>query len=111
MKKITDFYTKKSEHYFLGGRGMALDPLKRSRQRQGPSLAIHTIGVPGYFGSVQPPLSEIPGSAPEATNRANSITPRNVVIPACFDFKFMFTYSKFHKCFSIRIFSSNIRID
>ena len=43
---------------------MALDPLKRSRQRQGPSLAFHTIGVQGYFGSVQPPLSEIPGSAP-----------------------------------------------
>ena len=47
---------------------MALDPLKRSRQRQGPSLAFHTIGVQGYFGSVQPPppppLSEILGSAP-----------------------------------------------
>ena len=43
---------------------MALDPLKRSRQRQGPSPAFHTIGVQGYFGSVQPPLSEIPGSAP-----------------------------------------------
>ena len=46
---------------------MALEPLKRSRQRQGPSLAFHTIGVHGYFGSVQPPLSEIPGSAPAAT--------------------------------------------
>ena len=45
---------------------MALEPLKRSRQRQGPSLAFHTIGVQGYFGSVQPPLSEIPGSAPVA---------------------------------------------
>ena len=44
---------------------MALDPLKRSRQRQGRSLAFHTIGVQGYFGSVQPPLSEIPGSAPD----------------------------------------------
>ena len=44
---------------------MAVDPLKRSRQRQGPSPAFHTIGVQGYFGSVQPPLSEIPGSAPE----------------------------------------------
>ena len=43
---------------------MAPDPLKRSRQRQGPSLAFHTIGVQGYFSSVQPPLSEIPGSAP-----------------------------------------------
>ena len=43
---------------------MALDPLKRSRQRQGPSPAFHTIGVQGYFGSEQPPLSEIPGSAP-----------------------------------------------
>ena len=47
---------------------MALDPLKRSRQRQGPSLAFHTIGVQGYFGSVQPPLSEIPGSAPVFTS-------------------------------------------
>ena len=47
----------------------------------------------------------------EAANRTNSITPRNVVIPACFDIKFMITYSKFHKCFSIRIFSSNIKID
>ena len=43
---------------------MTLDPLKRSRQRQGPSLAFHTIGVQGNFGSAQPPLSEIPGSAP-----------------------------------------------
>ena len=44
---------------------MALDPLKRLRQRQGPSLAFHTTGVQGYFGSVQPRLSEIPGSAPD----------------------------------------------
>ena len=36
---------------------MSLDPLKRSRQRQGPSLAFHTIGVQGYFGSVQPPTA------------------------------------------------------
>ena len=43
---------------------MAPDPLERSRQRQGPSLAFYTIGVQGYFSSVQPPLSEIPGSAP-----------------------------------------------
>ena len=43
---------------------MALDPLKWSRQRQGQSLAFRTIGVQGYFGSEQPPLSEIPGSAP-----------------------------------------------
>ena len=28
----------------------------------------------------------------ETTNRTNSITPRNVVIPACFDIKFMITY-------------------
>ena len=35
---------------------MAPDPLKRSRQRQGPSLAFHTIGVQGYFSSVQPPF-------------------------------------------------------
>ena len=37
---------------------MALEPLKRSRQRQGPSLAFHTIGVQGYFGSVQPPFQK-----------------------------------------------------
>ena len=37
---------------------MALDPLKRSRQRQGPSLAFHTIGVQGYLGSVQPPFQK-----------------------------------------------------
>ena len=37
---------------------MAVDPLKISRQRQGPSLAFHTIGVQGYFGSVQPPFEK-----------------------------------------------------
>ena len=57
---------------------MALDPLKRSRQRQGPSLAFHTIGVQGYFSSVQPPLSEIPGSAP-ADNRKK----RAVLLSSC----------------------------
>ena len=35
----------------------------------------------------------------EATNRTNPITPRNLVIPACFNVKFMITYSKFHKSF------------
>ena len=60
----------------------------------------------------------------EATNRTNSITPRNLVIPACFNVKFMVTvmvmdygygyvrfmvtYSKLHKGFSVRIFSCNI---
>ena len=47
----------------------------------------------------------------ETTNRTNSITPRNLAIPACFNVKFMITYSKFHKCFSIRIFSCNIKIN
>ena len=47
----------------------------------------------------------------EAINRTNSITPRNLVIPACFDVKFMIAYSKFHKCFSIRIFSNKIKIN
>ena len=47
----------------------------------------------------------------EATNRTNSITSRDLVIPACFDIKFMITYSKFHKCFSITIFSRNIKIN
>ena len=37
---------------------MALDTLKRSRQRQGPSLAFRTIGVQGHFGSVQPPFQK-----------------------------------------------------
>ena len=37
---------------------MAPDPLKRSRQRQGPSLTFHTIGVQGYFSSVQPPFQK-----------------------------------------------------
>ena len=40
----------------------------------------------------------------EATIRTNSITPRNLVIPACFHVKFMITYSKFHRCFSIKCF-------
>ena len=31
----------------------------------------------------------------EATNRTKFITPRNVVIPVCFDITFMITYSKF----------------
>ena len=46
----------------------------------------------------------------EATIRTNSITSQNLVISACLDIKFMITYSKFHKCFSVRIFSSNIKI-
>ena len=37
---------------------MAPDPLKRSRQRQGLSLAFHTIGAQGYFSSVQPPFQK-----------------------------------------------------
>ena len=37
---------------------MVLDPYT------GPPLAFHTIGVKGYYNSVQPPLSEILGSAP-----------------------------------------------
>ena len=53
---------------------MAQDPLKRSRQRQGPSLAFHTIGVQGYFGSVQPPLSKIPGSSPACTEYATLLS-------------------------------------
>ena len=52
---------------------MALEPLKRSCQRQGPSLAFHTIGVQGYFGSVQPPLSEIAGSAPEILHEISAL--------------------------------------
>ena len=43
-----------------GGYGSGLAPEKRSR----PSLS---IGDGGYVNSVQPPLSEIPGSAPEET--------------------------------------------
>ena len=40
----------------------------------------------------------------EAAKRTNSVSSRNLVISACFDIKSMITYSKFHKCFSIRIF-------
>ena len=58
---------------------MAPDPLKRSRQRQGPSLAFHTIGVQGYFSSVQPPLSEIPGSAPDAPYRVEENDPKKAI--------------------------------
>ena len=47
----------------------------------------------------------------EATNRINSITPRNLVILACFDIKFMIAYSKFHNCFSIRISFNIIKIN
>ena len=44
-----------------------LSPALRARARgTGPQLAFHTIGVKGYYNSVQPPLSEIPGSAPGA---------------------------------------------
>ena len=46
----------------------------------------------------------------EATIRTNSITSQNLVISACLDIKFMITYSKFHKGFSVRIFSSSIKI-
>ena len=38
----------------------------------------------------------------EATNRTNPITPRDLVIPGCFNVKFMITYSMLHKSFSIR---------
>ena len=49
----------------------------------------------------------------EATNRKHSLTPRNIVTPAFIDIMLMITYiySKFHKCFSIKIFSSNIEIN
>ena len=43
---------------------MVPDPLRARARGTGPSLAFHTIGVKGYYNSVQPPLSEIPGSAP-----------------------------------------------
>ena len=47
---------------------MAPDPLKARARGTGPLLAFHIIGVKGYYNSVQPPpppLSEIPGSAPD----------------------------------------------
>ena len=63
---------------------MALDPLKRSRQRQGPSLALRTIGVQGYFGSVQPPpLSKIPGSAPVASSISSEIPIERLHVLLC----------------------------
>ena len=43
---------------------MAPDPLRARARGTGPYLAFHTIGVKGYYNSVQPPLSEIPGSTP-----------------------------------------------
>ena len=59
------FQWEKCETFFLGGKGgMAPDPLTRSRRGTGPSLAFNTIGDEGYVNSAQPPLSEIPGSAP-----------------------------------------------
>ena len=47
----------------------------------------------------------------EATNRANSITSRKLVISACFGINFVITYSTFHKHIAIRNFSSNININ
>lgn len=47
----------------------------------------------------------------EATNRANSITSRKLVISACFGIHFVITYSTFHKRIAIRNFSSNININ
>ena len=47
---------------------MAPDPLRARARGTRPSLAFHTIGVKGYYNSVQPPLSEIPGSAPATYN-------------------------------------------
>ena len=52
------------KHFFLGGRGAWLrTPLRDRARGTGPSLAFNTIGDEGYVNSVQPPLSEIPGSA------------------------------------------------
>ena len=54
------------KHFFLGGRGAWLKTPLRDRARgTGPSLAVNTIDDEGYVNSVQPPLSEIAGSAPE----------------------------------------------
>ena len=52
------------KHFFLGGKGAWLwTPLRDRARGTGPSLAFNTIGDEGYVNSVQPPLSEIPGSA------------------------------------------------
>ena len=64
---------------------MAPNPLKRSRPRQGPSLAFHTIGVQGYFSSAQPPLSEIPGSAP--VTPIVPVAKSNGTVRICGDYK------------------------
>ena len=54
------------KQFFWGGRGAWLrTPLRDRARGTGPSLAFNTIGDEGYVNSVQPPLSEIPGSAPE----------------------------------------------
>ena len=56
-----------------GGRGAWLRTHLRDRARgTGPSLAFNTIGDEGYVNSVQPPLSEIPGSAPAWQNQIST---------------------------------------
>ena len=53
------------KHFFWGGEGAWLrTPLRDRARGTGPLLAFNTIGDEGYVNSVQPPLSEIPGSAP-----------------------------------------------
>ena len=60
------FQREKCETFFWGGRGAWLrTPLRDRARGTKPSLAVNTIGDEGYVNSVQPPLSEIPGSAPD----------------------------------------------
>ena len=47
------------------GEGYGSRPTQEIAPEAGAVTRLHTIGVQGYFSSVQPPLSEIPGSAPE----------------------------------------------
>ena len=46
-----------------GRRAWPMIPLRARTGGTGPALAFHTIGDESYCNGVQPPLSEIPGSA------------------------------------------------
>ena len=64
--------------FFGGGRGAWLrTPLRDRARGTGPSLAFNTIGDEGYVNSVQPPLSEIPGSAADIGLRSCKCLPSN----------------------------------
>ena len=67
------FSEEKIVNIIFWGEGYGSGPLQEISPEAGPSPAFHTIGVQGYFGSVQPPLSEIPGSAPDILLRLGGV--------------------------------------